>query len=95
MMSGATPVPDSAAVCGLPAALSLTVIDADRDPLIPGVKVMLMVHVAEAARLPGQLLVCSKSEAFVPVTLMLEMVSATLPELVTVKLCGALVLRTN
>jgi len=59
--SGAAPVPESARVCGLFAALSVTV---SVDCLVPaavGVNVTEMVQVASGARELGQLLVSAKS----------------------------------
>jgi hypothetical protein len=55
------PVPDSATVCGLVAALSVMLTAALRDPVAAGVKVMLIVHLAPAATLLPQVLVCWKS----------------------------------
>ena len=51
------PVPDSDAVCGLPAAESVMVMAPDRVPAAVGVKVTLTVQLTPAAKLPGQLLV--------------------------------------
>src|SRR5207248_1505888 len=46
------PVPLSVIVCGLPVALSVTVMDAERAPAAVGEKVTLMAQFAPAARLP-------------------------------------------
>ena len=56
-----------------------------------------MAQLALAARVVGelgQLLVCTKSPLFAPVTVMPVMVSAWLPVLVKVTVCGALVVPT-
>src|SRR5947199_59778 len=59
-----------------------------------GVKVTLMVQLAPAARLAGQVLVWAKSPALVPVTLTPLMFSAAVPLLVSVTVCAALVVFT-
>ena len=51
------PVPESATVCGLPAAPSVIVIEAERLPVLEGVKVTLMVQLALAATVDPQLFV--------------------------------------
>ena len=51
------PVPDSATLCGLFAALSATLTEAVSAPVWLGVNVTAMVHLAAGARLVGQLLV--------------------------------------
>src|SRR5205085_9850430 len=93
----ATPVPLKATVCGLPHALSLIERLALRLPVAAGVKVTLMVQVAPAARvfgLLGHVLVWAKSPELVPAKLMLLMVKAALPLLVSVTACAVLVLFT-
>ena len=78
--AAAAPVPVSATDCGLPAALSVKVRLALRAPFAPGVKVTLIVQELPAASvlLPlGQVLVCAKSEAFVPVRAMLLILKAS------------------
>src|SRR5579862_8070534 len=60
------PVPESLAVCGLLVAVSVSVSVAWRTPLADGVNVTVTVQVVPGARLV-QVLVCAKSEAFVPV----------------------------
>ena len=60
-----------------------------------GLKVTLMVHLAPADKLPGQLLLWVKLPLFVPVMLMPEMVSGALPELVSVIDRGELVVPTR
>lgn len=67
--------------------------DAVREPVAAGVKVTLIEQFAFTARvelLAGHVLVCAKSLAFVPVTVMLEIVSGEVPELVSVTLCTEL-----
>jgi hypothetical protein len=69
--TGAVPVPESAAVWGLLASLSVTLSVADSAPAKLGVKVMLIVQVVPAARVEptaGHVLVAAKSAAFAPVT---------------------------
>jgi len=81
------PVPLKLAVCGLPAALSLTPTLALLVPVAVGLNVTLMAQLALAARvegLKGQLLVWAKSPLLVPVMLMLAIISAELPLLVRV-----------
>ena len=55
----ATPVPVKLAVCGLPAALSVTVIVPVRVPATVGVNVTLIVQLALAASDVPQVLVCA------------------------------------
>ena len=69
-------MPDTPEVWGLLLALSVTVNVALRDPVAVGVKVTLMVQVALAAKVEGQLLVCPKSPGLVPVKPMLVIVNA-------------------
>src|SRR5581483_1064745 len=91
---GATPVPLKATVCGLPLPLSVRVSVAVRAPVPAGVKVTLIVHAALAgsvAGLSGQVVVTANSLALGPVTARLVRVSAPGPALVSVTLCGALV----
>ena len=79
-----TPVPERLAVCGLPLALSVTDKDAERAPVAVGANVTLMVQLELAASDVPQLLVCAKSPLLVPVTAMLEILSAAPPEFVSV-----------
>ena len=88
--TGVTPVPESAAVCGLPAALSATLSDAERDPVAEGVNVRTRLHVPPTGRVPGQKFVRPKSPAFAPVRVTLEMVSVAVPELVSTIVCVGL-----
>jgi len=82
-----TPLPLSVACCGLPLALSLTLRVPLRLPRAVGVKVRLIVQLALAARLAGQLLVCAKS----PLLVMPLMLNAALPVFFKLTDCGALV----
>jgi hypothetical protein len=77
--------------CGLPAALSVRVRAAVKDPLAAGVNVTLTVQLAPAATLDPQLLVSAKSLGFVPVIAMLVMLKAALPVLFRVTGWAALV----
>jgi hypothetical protein len=65
--------------CGEPVALSATEIEAVRLAAEAGVNVTVIVQVAPAASELPQLLDSPKLLAFVPVTEMLEMVSAAVP----------------
>jgi hypothetical protein len=58
---------------------------------VAGLKVMLMVHVADGATLEGQLLVCEKSPGFAPAMLMLLIARGWVPAFVSVTICGELV----
>ena len=78
------PVPESATVCGLPAAPSVIVRVAARLPLAEGLKVTLMAQLAPAATLDPQLLDCAKLLELLPVTAMLAMVKSALPVFVRV-----------
>ena len=84
LICGAVPVPVSATVCGEPEALSVTEIDALRLPLADGVKVTWSVQLPDPAATVEQLFVCEKSPEFVPVIVMLLIVSGALPGFVTV-----------
>jgi hypothetical protein len=83
-------VPVSDAVCGLPAALSVTERLACRELAAVGLKITLIVQlVASASALP-QLFVCEKSPGFDPVMAMLVIVKVALPVLLSVTFLGAL-----
>jgi len=84
------PVPVRLTLCGLPVALSVILTLAERAPVAVGLNVTLIVQFAFAARLAGQVLVSVKSLAFAPAIVMLVIVSAALPEFVSVTACGAL-----
>jgi hypothetical protein len=92
--AGATPVPLSPTVCGEPGALSLIETLA---PLLPEAvganvtEIAQLLFAASVAGLTGQFDVCEKSPLFVPVIPMLLIVSAAVPELVTVTVLAALV----
>lgn len=91
---GATPAPVSATDLGLPIPLSVIVTAAVRVPVAVGVNVTLMVQEALAASVAGEIghvVVPAKSLAFVPVMLMLVIVSAPGPLLVRPIFCAALV----
>ena len=62
--------------------MSVTVTEPLRDPVAVGAKVTLIVHDELAARLAPQVLVWEKS----PLAVMLEIVSAALPELERLRL---------
>jgi hypothetical protein len=90
--AGTIPVPVSAPVCGEPAALSATDSVALKLPVADGAKVTAIEQVADAASALAQLLeLIAKSLAFVPPSVMPEIVSAALPLLVRVNVCAALV----
>lgn len=74
--------------CGLPLALSVMVMEADRAPVPPGVKVTLIVHFAPATTEVPHVLVCVKSLPLVPLTAMLVTLSAAVPLLVRVMVCA-------
>ena len=77
--------------------MSLMLMLALRLPLADGVKVTLIVQLAPAASvlgLMGQVLVCAKSPAFVPATVMLVIVRAAVPLFVSVTDLAALVVPT-
>jgi hypothetical protein len=96
--AGAVPVPVSAAVCGLPDALSVIETLAERLPAEPGVKVTETVHVALAASVAGetgQSFDCAKSAAFAPVIAMPLIESGPVPELRTEIVCAAAVVPTR
>ena len=80
--AGAIPVPVSGTVCGLPAALSVTLTVADRAPVVVGVNVTLMVQLVPAASVEPQPFVCEKSPGFDPARAMLEIFSVADPVLV-------------
>ena len=76
--SGAVPM--SGTDCGLSGALSVIVADALRFPGAVGSNAIVIVQLAFAARDASQVMFTGlKSPAFVPVTVMLLIVSAALP----------------
>jgi len=76
------PVPLSATVCGLPAALSVTVTLPVLVPVAVGSKVTLMVQLAPAVTLEPQVLVWEKS----PLAVMLVRLRVASPVLLSVTL---------
>ena len=98
ILKSAIPVPESGSVCGLPAALSVIVSVATRMTAAVGLKVALIVQLAPAASVDGdigQLLDCAKSLLFVPVIVMFVMVKGALPRLVSVEASAELAVPTN
>lgn len=79
--AGVMPVPVSATTCGLPAALSMMLIDPVRAPATDGVKVTLIVQLAPGASVEPQMVVSLKSTLLL---LMLVMSAVTTPEFVRV-----------
>jgi hypothetical protein len=88
--AGATPVPLRLTLSGLSAALSVTWTLAVRLPDAFEENVTEMVQVPFTATDAGQLSLSAKSPAFAPVTAMLEMASAAVPEFVSVTVLAAL-----
>ena len=86
----AAPVPVRLTVCGLPVALSATVIVPGWLPAAVGVNVTLMEQLAPAATETAQVLVW----AYGALAVMLVIFSAAVPELVSVTVCAALVVFT-
>jgi hypothetical protein len=92
---GNTPVPVTAAVCGLPDALSATVIVALLPPSAVGVNVTAIVQLPAAATVPTVRqsvplagATSAKSPGFVPASVTLAIVSVPVPEFVsTVVIC--------
>jgi hypothetical protein len=89
------PVPESATVCGLPAAPSETISVAARLPLAEGVKVTRIVQLLLAASDVPQAFVCEKSAAVAPDNAMLVMESDALPVFDNVTVCGELLVETD
>lgn len=91
---GASPLPMSGTVCGLPTASSLTLSVANRVPPADGVNVILMVQLEPAGSPPlviGHVvpLVMTNSLAFAPVIEILAMLNKSLPVLFRVISCAA------
>ena len=82
---GTVPVPLRLAVCGLPAALSVTLTVPVRVPVADGVKVTLMLQLLPAASVLPQLLVCAKSL----LAAMLAIASDPVPLLLRVRIPAA------
>ncbi len=70
-------------ICGLSVALSVIAIVALRTPSVEGWKLALILQVAPAARLGGQLLTWAKSPLLVPVMAILLIVRGVAAALVT------------
>ena len=87
---GDWPVPVKPTACGLPVALLVTMMPPERRPTAVGVKVTLSVQEPAAATEAPQLWLSAKS----PLAVMLAMVSAALPVVLSVTVCAALVLPT-
>jgi len=90
-----TPVPDRAAVWGLPVPLSVTVTAAVRAPVAVGLNVALMAHWAPAARLDPQVFVWAKSPLLVPVIAMLLILTDEVVPFFKVSACAGLVAPTD
>ena len=86
LATGAVPVPDTLMVWVEGLALSVTVMMPVREPVAMGTKATLIVQDAFAARLVPQVLVSEKS----PPAAMLEIARVALPGLLSVTLCGLL-----
>jgi hypothetical protein len=86
------PVPLRATVCGLVAALSVTVKVADSDDVVDGVNVMPSVQLLPAVKeAPQVLLLTAKSPEFAPPKVTLVKVRVALPEFVMSTDCALLV----
>lgn len=84
------PVPARLTICGLPAALSVMVMDALRLPTALGVNVTVTMQFPPAATMFPQVLFCVKSPLLAPVTETLVIDKVTLPVLDRVTDCDAL-----
>lgn len=84
------PAPASATRCGLPIAELETVSVPERAPAASGVKVTLIVHEAPDATEAGQVVVFAKS----PLTVIEEIAIDPAPGLLSVTVCGGLVVET-
>jgi len=84
-----TPFPDSVIMCGEPGTFDVIETVPLRAPDAVGAKVTLIEHEADAASVPTQLLVAENSGFGAALTWVI--VSAAMPELVTVTCCAALV----
>jgi hypothetical protein len=89
-MGAGTPVPVKLTVCGLPAALSVIVSDAPRDPAADGVNVTLITQFVSAKTLLPHVFVCVKSPALAPLMAILDMLSDAFPMLASTTYCAAL-----
>jgi hypothetical protein len=84
-------MPIKFANCGLPVVLSAMLNVADREPVAVGVNVTPIEQFPPATTLDPQLFVCRKSSGLVPPNEIAVMLSAALPELVSIRLCTGLV----
>jgi hypothetical protein len=84
------PIPLSVTVCGLPAALSVTLRAAVRVPLAVGLNVTLMLQLAPVANELPQVWVCAKSPALVPVIAIPLIVKLVVPTLLSVTVSAGL-----
>ena len=89
------PPPDSAMDCGLLAAPSVIVTEAERLPAAPGVNFTPIEQVAATASDDPQVFVTAKSAALEPVAAMLVMLRALFPLFVRVTACAELVTPTT
>jgi hypothetical protein len=94
VIAGAVPVPLKATLCGLPAALSVTLTVDVRLPVLVGLNTALIVQLALAASVDPQVFVCVKSRRLPPVTLMPFNESVDVPVLVSVTTCAVLLVPT-
>ncbi len=85
------PVPARLTCCGLPVALSVMFMAAERFPIAVGVNVTLKVQLAPTATVVPQSLVCAKSPGFRPLMTIPVMDNGEPPVFVRVKFRGALV----
>ena len=93
--TGPTPVPDSGTLCGLPGALLVTSMLAERTPTAVGLKRTLIEHDLVGASVdPAQLLVRTKSLGLASALATAEMVTLAAPVLVTVTVRAVLVVPT-
>ena len=93
--SHGVPVPANGTCCGLPPPLSLIETLAVREPVVDGVNVTPIKQLAPPGKLVPQLLTSAKSPAFVPVIVIPEMLTVTLPLLLTVTFFCRLVVPTG
>jgi len=90
------PVPLSEALCGLPGALSVTVILALRTAATCGRNVIPTAQEADAANVVPQVFdAIANSEALVPVSAILLMVTVVVPLFLTVTVCVAAVAKSR
>jgi hypothetical protein len=93
LVRAAVSVPVSVAVVGVITALSAIEMDAVRLPLPCGVNVTVMVQVPLIAMSPLQLFVCVKSDGFVPVTVIEEILRSAVPVFCTLMVFDTLGVR--